>query len=132
MFTSPADFSFAPPPAAEDAPFEEPSPEEIADIEAGLEAMLGAPAEGPAPEPEPFVVPEGADDLTVITSVDQDVQRLLYQAGVTKLDEIAQWGRTSARRYSAEVSVSEETIMTQWVFEAQAALFNRYANQVGQ
>ncbi|MGB3542156.1 MAG: hypothetical protein WBA11_04435, partial [Rubrivirga sp.] len=127
--------------------FQEPSFEEAVDIEAGLEALLGAPktveAETPTPAqpepivqepaaPEPFVAPEAADDLTVISSIDEDTQRLLYLAGVTTLDEIAQWGRTAARRYSSEVSVSEETIMTQWIFEAQAALFNRYATQAGQ
>lgn len=142
-------------PLAEDT-FVEPSLDELDDIEAGLEAFLPSPQPAledapldpvledepspepvstplvPVSEPEAFVAPEGADDLTVITSIDEDVQRLLYLAGVTSLDQIAQWGRTSARRYSAEVSVSEETIMTQWVFEAQAALFNRYATQMGQ
>ena len=138
------DLVFTPTPSHEPA-FVEPSADEVDDIEAQLESMLpSAPAakapalevapepEEPADAPEPFVAPEGADDLTVITSIDEDTQRLLYQAGVTKLDEIAQWGRTSARRYSSVVSVSEETIMTQWIFEAQAALFNRYANTVGQ
>lgn len=87
-------------------------------------------AEDPEPETGPeYEVPEGAEDLTVIASVDEDVQRLLYIAGVRTLEEIAQWGRGEARRISSQVNVSEDTIMNQWVFEAQAALFNRYSQQ---
>ncbi len=87
-----------------------------------------APDPMPPVDAAPFVAPEGAEDLTVISSIDDDAQRLLYQAGVTSLEEIAQWGRTDARRVSAQVEVSEDTIMNVWVFEAQAALFNRYTN----
>lgn len=83
----------------------------------------------PAPEPDPAEVPEGAEDLTVISTIDEDKQRLLYQAGVRTLEEIAQWGRSDARRISGAVDVSEDTIMNQWVFEAQAALFRQYAAQ---
>ena len=59
------------------------------------------------------------------------MQRLLYLAGVRTLEEIAQWGRGEARRVGSQVEVSEDTIMNQWVFEAQAALFNRYSQQAG-
>ena len=83
-------------------------------------------------EPEPAIeAPEGAEDLTVISSIDAHTQRLLYQNGVVTLDEIAQWGRGDARRIASRVEVSEETIMNQWVFEAQAALFNRFSQQAG-
>ncbi|MEL6617089.1 MAG: hypothetical protein AAFQ43_15205 [Bacteroidota bacterium] len=78
----------------------------------------------PAYEP-----PEGAEDLTVITSIDADVQRALHMAGVLSLDDIARWGRTEARKISAEVGVSEATIMNQWIFEAQAALFDRFSRR---
>ncbi len=71
----------------------------------------------------------GADDLTIISSVDETVQRRLYEAGVLTLDEIARWGRGDARHISAVVGLPEDTIMTQWVFEAQAALFNQFAQQ---
>ena len=91
---------------------------------------VAEPADAPEVEPElAYEVPEGAEDLTVIASVDEDVQRLLYIAGVRTLEEIAQWGRGEARRISSQVNVSEDTIMNQWVFEAQAALFNRYSQQ---
>jgi predicted flap endonuclease-1-like 5' DNA nuclease len=65
----------------------------------------------------------------VISSVDEDLQRALYMAGVTTLDEIARWSRGDARRISASVGVSEDTILNQWVFEAQAALFHSYSAQ---
>lgn len=83
----------------------------------------------PPAEPEVAPVPEGAEDLTVISTIDDDLQRLLYQEGVLTLEEIAQWGRGQARRISTRVKVSEETIVNQWVFEAQAALFSRYSKQ---
>jgi predicted flap endonuclease-1-like 5' DNA nuclease len=75
--------------------------------------------------------PDGAEDLTIITTIDEDTQRRLYEVGVLTLDEIAQWGRGDARRIGSRVQVSEDTIMNQWVFEAQAALFQRYSQQVG-
>ena len=84
-----------------------------------------------APAAAPFVAPEGADDLTVISSIDDDVQRRLYIEGVTRLEDIAQWNRTRARQVAVAVQVSEETIMNQWVFEAQAAMFNQFASQNG-
>ncbi|WP_412068079.1 hypothetical protein [Rubrivirga sp. IMCC43871] len=83
----------------------------------------------PMEAPEVAPTPEGAEDLTVISTIDEDVQRLLYLEGVLTLEEIAQWGRGQARRISTRVEVSEETIMNQWVFEAQAAMFSRYAKQ---
>ena len=75
----------------------------------------------------PFVAPAGADRLTVISSIDEPMQQALYKSGVTTLDEIARWSRTDARRISSAVSVSEETILNQWVFEAQAALFQSFS-----
>lgn len=89
-------------------------------------AATPAPVEIPEGE-----IPEGADVLTVITSVDDDLQRALYAVGVTSLDEIARWGRGDARRFATDLGVSEDLIMGQWVFEAQAALFSQYARQAG-
>ena len=110
-----------------------PATPEAADTEPSFDAFNTVAANAAdAPDPEPklaYEVPEGAEDLTVIASVDEDVQRLLYIAGVRTLEEIAQWGRGEARRISSQVNVSEDTIMNQWVFEAQAALFNRYSQQ---
>lgn len=82
-----------------------------------------------APLSAALVVPPGADDLTIIATIDADLQHALYLAGVTSLDEIARWSRADARRIAAEVSVSEETIMNQWIFEAQAALFQSHASR---
>jgi predicted flap endonuclease-1-like 5' DNA nuclease len=76
-----------------------------------------------------FEVPEGADDLTVLSSIDGPMRQALHMAGVHTLDEIARWGRSDARRMSTAVGVSEETIMHQWVFEAQAALFDRFSQR---
>ncbi|WP_420457352.1 hypothetical protein [Rubrivirga sp.] len=106
---------------AEVAPAEDDAPELAASEEPPAPAAPDASAE----------TPELTEDLTVITTVDAETQRLLYQAGVRSLEEIAHWGRGDARRVSVHVGVSEETIMNQWVFEAQAALFNRYSQQAG-
>ncbi|HIG75657.1 MAG TPA: hypothetical protein EYQ24_14085 [Bacteroidetes bacterium] len=93
--------------------------------------LAPAPSATPEPqvEPEPYTPPEGAEDLTVLSSVDEDTRRALHMAGVLTLDEIARWGRSDARRIAGEVGVSEETIMHQWVFEAQSALFERYSRR---
>ena len=95
-----------------------------------------APAEAPTPATAPplpanaaLVVPPGADDLTIIMTIDADVQNALYLAGVTSLDEIARWSRADARRIAADVGISEETIMNQWIFEAQAALFQSHTSR---
>ena len=111
-----------------------PVPAPVAPAEVA-EPVVEAPApvaEVPAPtggtgETAPFVAPEGAEDLTVITSIDENLQRLLYLEGVTTLEEIAQWGRTRARQIAVAVEISEETIMNQWVFEAQAAMFDQFS-----
>jgi predicted flap endonuclease-1-like 5' DNA nuclease len=68
--------------------------------------------------------PEGADDLTVISTIDEDTQARLYAEGILTLDEIACWSRSDARRVGAAVEVPEDTIMNRWVFEAQAAVFD--------
>ena len=109
---------------------------EVSSPEPGAAPAIPAPAAPlpvapPSEAPEPFVAPEGADDLTVITTIDENLQRLLYLEGVTSLEEIAQWGRTRARQIAVAVQVSEETIMNQWVFEAQAAMFNQFSQQAG-
>ncbi len=116
---------FGPPPVLE-IPGDQPptAPEHAAGTH---EAPAWSPAEGEAPP----AVPEDADDLTVIRSIDGDVQRRLYAQGVTSLEEIAQWNPTRARQIATQVQVSEEAIMNQWVFEAQAALFNRFVGQAG-
>lgn len=79
-----------------------------------------------AAEPVPF---EGADDLTVLSSVEEPMQQLLYAEGVRRLDEIAGWGRAEARRISAAVGVTEELILSQWVVEAQAALHRPFGGR---
>lgn len=124
----------APDEAADDSIFEpwapEPEGDSLADLtwiaRPGTEpaAVFGAaePA-GEALADGPTAVPDGADDLTVITLIDEDVQRRLYAEGVTTLDEIACWGRADARRIADAVGVFEDVIVNQWVVEAQAALF---------
>ena len=94
---------------------------------AAMPVTEAAPPAAPAEPAVPTGPPAGADRLTLISSVDEAMQAALYAIGVTTLDEIARWNRTDARRISSEVSVSEDTIMNQWIFEAQAALFQSYA-----
>lgn len=86
-----------------------------------MDDFFGTP---PAPA---SAAPENADDLTVISSIDDELQQRLYAAGVTSLEEMAHWGRADARRFASALGVAEETIMNQWIFEAQAALYERYA-----
>ena len=127
-------------PAIEAPPFEAPAFEPPA-VEApafeapAFEALTfsatapNPPAAAPVPDAAaPFVPPAGADMLTVISTIDEMMQQALYMAGVTTLDEIARWGRTDARRISSAVGVSEDTILNQWVFEAQAALFQSFSS----
>ena len=113
------DFFPSMPRQAADAVTPEPPPFDV-------EAEPEAPAE---PAHRPGSPPVGAEDLTVISSIDGALQQQLYAEGVYTLDEIARWGRSDARRISMAVAVSEETILTRWVFEAQAVLFNQFAHQ---
>ncbi|MDT0632916.1 hypothetical protein RQM47_12495 [Rubrivirga sp. S365] len=79
----------------------------------------GADVDGPRPE--------GAEDLTVIGSVDARTQAALYKAGILTLDDVARIGPGAAQRLSEAASVSEDMILNQWVFEAQAVLFDRFS-----
>lgn len=93
-------------------------------------------APGPKGTPEPTAESPSAasvktDDLTTISSIDEATQERLYAEGVRTLDEIARWGRTDARRIAAALRVPEETIMSEWVFEAQSALFDQFSRQSG-
>ena len=97
-----------------------------ADPEDVVQAAFPAPDED---APDGAATPEGAEDLTVISSIDESTQAFLYSAGVLTLDDVARIGRSDAQRLGHEVGVSEHTIMNQWVFEAQAALFNRFSKQ---
>lgn len=76
-------------------------------------------------------VPADSDDLTIIRSIDDEIQRRLYAAGIFHLDEVARWSRADARRISGAVGVPEETIMHEWIFEAQSVLFDSYQRQMG-
>lgn len=96
------------------------------------EAVAAAPEDvvrAAFPAPEAPSAPEGAEDLTVISSVDESTQAFLYSAGVLTLDDVARIGRSDAQRLGHGAGVSEHTIMDQWVFEAQAALFDRFSKQ---
>ncbi|MEM1054527.1 MAG: hypothetical protein AAGI52_03295 [Bacteroidota bacterium] len=128
------------PPLRMEVPSPEPTPAGTPELTGGTSPApdtpaAEAPAEAPAEaelepeEVEPYVLPEGAEDLTLITSIDDDMMRTLHMAGVLTLDEIARWGRTDARRVASTVGVTEETIMHQWIFEAQSALFERYSRR---
>ena len=108
---------------------EHPTESALSSPAASAPVQMDAPETTPEAPAEAYTPPEGAEDLTVISSIDEDTQRALYMTGVHSLDEIARWGRTDARRVASEVGVSEETIMHQWVFEAQAALFDRYSRR---
>ena len=121
--------SFGPPassPAADDAAWvARPSTSQAEAVAADPEDVVKA----AFPAPEEPTAPEGAEDLTVISSIDESTQTFLYSAGVLTLDDVARIGRSDAQRLGHEVGVSEHTIMNQWVFEAQAALFNRFSRE---
>lgn len=73
--------------------------------------------------------PSGTNRLTVIDGIDESMQDRLYAVGVHTLDHIAHWGRDDARRMADELNVSEETILNEWIFAAQAALFERHQRE---
>ena len=83
-----------------------------------------------APESNPIAADGEHDDLTVISSISEETQQLLYDVGITKLDEMARWSRADARRVSSQVNISEETIMHQWIFEAQSVLFDSFQDKM--
>ena len=92
------------------------------DADGLVESAFAAPDGAPG-------LPEDAEDLTVISSIDEATQTVLYGSGVLTLDDVARIGRGDAQRLGLETGVSEHTIMNQWVFEAQAAVFNRFAQE---
>jgi len=110
------------------APVSEPPPVASPVVETAPEPA-SEPTPEPAPEPQPLA--EGVERLSILPSIDDDLERALHLAGVTTLDDMARWGRTEARRIAAEVGVSEDTVLNHWVFEAQTALFERFTQQVG-
>ena len=77
----------------------------------------------------PAEPPEGAEDLTVIQTIDAETQAHLYGSGVLTLDDVARLGKADAQRIERELGVPEQTVMGQWVFEAQAVLFDRFSAQ---
>ncbi|MEM6782331.1 MAG: hypothetical protein AAF624_01165 [Bacteroidota bacterium] len=92
-----------------------------------------APApEPPAPAPEPAAParPADADVLSKISAIDEDIEAQLYALGITKLDQIARWSRTEARRVAQELGLRPQVVMDQWVFEAQSVLFDQYQQQL--
>ena len=66
----------------------------------------------------------------MISSITEETQQKLYDIGVTKLDEMAGWCRSDARRVGGQVDISEETIMHQWIFEAQSVLFDSFQDNM--
>ena len=66
----------------------------------------------------------------MISSISEETQQQLYDIGITKLDEMARWSRADARRVGGQVNVSEETIMHQWIFEAQSVLFDSFQDKM--
>ena len=135
----------APPPAATPATpvvLDSPSPAwtDASDLAAAAAPPL-AQASTPAPIVSPAAAavgagdgssaaPPDADDLTIIRGIDADTQRKLYAAGIFHLDEVARWSRADARRIAGAVGVAEETIMHEWIFEAQSVLFDSYQRQM--
>ena len=98
------------------------APSAALDADGLVESAFAAPDGAPG-------LPEDAEDLTVISSIDEATQTVLHGSGVLTLDDVARIGRGDAQRLGLETGVSEHTIMNQWVFEAQAAVFNRFAQE---
>ena len=122
------DDAFLVAPASE---FVAPSDQPVAEAAPAAEAVTDAEAEAvaDAETADEDGLPEGADDLTIISAIDEAMQERLYRLGVVSLDEIARWNRGEAGRIAGLLEVSEEMIMTQWIFEAQAALFRQFAQR---
>jgi predicted flap endonuclease-1-like 5' DNA nuclease len=71
--------------------------------------------------------PPGTDDLSALSAVGVSHRAMLQQLGVTTVEEIARWTRSDAHRMASYIEgATEETIMNDWVFEAQSILFDRY------
>ena len=83
------------------------------------------------PVPDDVVVPseppEGAEDLTVIGSIDAETEAHLYGLGILTLDDVARLDKSEAQRIERELGVAEATITGEWVFEAQGVLFERFS-----
>ncbi|MEM8558468.1 MAG: hypothetical protein AAGG50_11655 [Bacteroidota bacterium] len=139
-FASFASLTSTPPPAAPATPAPSPSASEpaapvpsvsVPSAPAPPEPAPSVPAASvPAPEPQAPARPDGADDLTVISGIDEDVQQQLYALDVIKLDQVARWSRTEARRVAQELGLRPQVVMDQWVFEAQSVLFDQYQQQL--
>jgi len=121
----------APPPDSAPAPVQPVAPPAWADASAFAPAAVVTAT--PPPMPDATLAPGGpaveADDLTIIRGIDADTQRKLNAAGIFHLDEVARWSRADARRIAGAVDVAEETIMHEWIFEAQSVLFDSYQRQ---
>ncbi|MEL6613953.1 MAG: hypothetical protein AAFQ53_17800, partial [Bacteroidota bacterium] len=63
--------------------------------------------QAPASPPESAAParPPDADVLTKISGIDDDLEAQLYSLGITKLDQIARWSRTEARRVAQELGL---------------------------
>ncbi|MEM9997549.1 MAG: hypothetical protein AAF809_07595 [Bacteroidota bacterium] len=136
-FASFASLTSTPPPAAPPPATPAPSPSAsepaapVPSVSAPNAPAPSGPAPSmPAPEPSAPSRPDGADDLTVISGIDEDVQQQLYALDVVKLDQVARWSRTEARRVAQELGLRPQVVMDQWVFEAQSVLFDQYQQQL--
>ncbi|MEM8600958.1 MAG: hypothetical protein AAGF99_13650 [Bacteroidota bacterium] len=98
---------------------------------ASFDSLTGPAEPAPsAPAPAAPVRPPDADILSKISGIDDDLEAQLYAMGVTKLDQIARWSRTEARRVAQELGLRPQVVMDQWVFEAQSVLFDQYQQQL--
>ena len=128
---APMDAFFERIPGGDSADTPAPTPAHVAQTPAHVaQTPEPAPPAGAPPGAPPPEIPDGADDLTLISGIDPAIQGQLYGLGVTTLDDMARWSRADARQISAAVGVPEEIILDQWLFEAQSLLFERYQQQL--
>ncbi len=89
----------------------------------GDEANDMTPAEETPPLPETAPAPAPYDTLTRLHGISERLQEELYHLGYTSFVHLANLKSQDVRRLAALLDVPRETIVTHWILEAQALLY---------
>ncbi len=122
----------APPPLTLPEP---PPPDDFfTDAEEGEGVVVSGDGQGAAVAVEDLLgiePDEGADPLTLVPAITEDLQEQLYALGIRSLERVARLSRSDARRVAAAIDgATEEVILDVWVIGAQAALYDRYRGEL--
>jgi len=72
-------------------------------------------------------VPPGSDPLTLIEGITPEIQQRLYQLGIYRFDDIAQWSSFEIKQVAHALGIDSQTIINQnWILQAQMLWFERY------